>query len=276
MAYRWHYDKTKTDHDNRWDAFLAALKYFSASKGKVFSNFPGMTYDDVFNEIVARGFPMFNEKIDSGKWEAEKVEIGKPELTWFNLGMQVVLPCYSVMCEKFRKAVDIKKRTDSMEKPVPGTLERITVGDTIKAGTAAFYCSIKENERSHDYDNLWDYIESCEETGLPVSRIRFGEIVIGLDTRLPPASDFGDYADLLKMALAAKFWVRYSPDTRDWRQKYRQMLVSPPALIRFMSFDEAKRRHLTTEYLQQRPPELASETVMPRYAPARPEWQRVC
>lgn len=272
MAERWKYDISKADTDNRWDAFLAALKYFSASKGKLFSDFPGMTYDDVFGEMVARGFPMFSDRIDSGRWEAEKERIGKPELTWFNLGMQVVLECYSVMCEKFRKAVDIKKRTDSMEKPIQGTLERITVGDTIKAGTAAFYCSIKENERSHDYDDLWDYVESCEETGLPVSRIRFGELVIGLDARLPSPSDFGDYADLLKMAMAAKFWVHYSPDTRDWRQKYRQMLVSPPALIRFIVFNGSKGRHLTTEYLQQRPSEVTSETVIPRYAPARPEW----
>lgn len=276
MVVRWKYDNAKSDLDNRWDAFLVALKNFAANKGKLFSNFPGMTYDDVFDEMVAMAFPIFNEWIDTGKWEAEKVERGLPNLTWANLGFKCVLMCYSVMCEKFKKAVDIKKRTDSMEKPVPGTMKHITVGDTIKAGTAAFYCAIKENERSHDYDELWDYLESCEETGLPVSRIRFGEIVIGLGTHLPSPPDFGDYADLVKMAMAAKFWVHYSPDTRDWRQKYRRMLISPPALIRYIVFGEDRKRRLTTEYLQQRAPEVASETVIPKYAPARPEWQSAC
>lgn len=272
MAERWKYDKTKSDTDNRWDAFLAALNSYTADHGHEYKNFPSMTHEEVYNELVVMAFPLFNEWIDSGRWEAEKAERGLQNLTWANLGFKCVWWSWGKLCYRFQKAMDIKKRTDSMEKPIQGTMEHITVGDTIKAGTAAFYCAIKENERSHDYDDLWDYIESCEETGLPVNRIRFGEIVIGLDTHLPSPSDFGDCADLLKMALAAKFWVHNSPDTRDWRQKYRQMLLSPPALIRFMACDETKRRHLTTEYLQQRPPEVASETVIPRYSPARPEW----
>ncbi len=275
MAVRWKYDISKTDTDNRWDAFLTALNSFTADHGHKYKNFPGMNSDEVYNELVVLSFPNFNEWIDSGRWEAEKIERGIPNLTWANLGFKCVLMSWGNLCYRFQKAMDIKKRTDSMEKPVPGTMKHITVGDTIKAGTAAFYCSIKENERSHDYDDLWDYLESCEETGLPVNRIRFGEIVIGLDAHLPSPSDFGDYADLLKMALAAKFWVHNSPETRDWKQKYRQMLMSPPALIRFMSYDGNQKRHLTTEYLQQRASEVASETAIPKYAPARPEWQSV-
>lgn len=256
MAERWKYDIRKSDLDNRWDAFLVALNSFTVDHGHKYKNFPNMTHEEVYNELVVMAFPFFNEWIDTGKWEAEKSERGLPNLTWANLGFKCVWWSWGKLCYRFQKAMAEKKATSYLSDRIPGADRTLTYSDTVESSRKALYLS--DYDRPHGghgrvdtYSDAWDYIESCEEFGKPVDKFKLGEILISIG-RAPDGDEMPEYAGIVKLMKAAKLRAK-SCCTTTWEQIFRDMLRNPPQKILFISRsglrDGCRSPRYMTEYL---------------------------
>lgn len=198
-----------------WDALIVACHHFNKNRLVKFSNFPGMEPVEVTDEMLAYAFPRLKEKIDNG-WDKEH-----PGLTWVNCAFSVILPAYSIMCQEFKQAVEIKTRT-CRTADLDGN--KVPIVDLLEDGKTQLYKKRRDGGRDLT-DDFYTYIEACEENGITPDRGILADLVFDM-TRAPSNIDLPDYPDLVMLRKAASYRSYKTGESLQQARRYIREKIS--------------------------------------------------